>query len=469
MKNDIKRVTLFFGHVICLLFVFMISAPFAADQMPGSKIAAANSERGEALSNPLDGMRQHNTRCGKGTTTYLECNQQIAITPRHDVDMGSTELVLRSIEGDTVLKKMKLGELWNSISFNPRTRKYLVGVKAEHGVSIKLLSLIYVDEEKAVVQDSVFGRLRFEASASIVSPDSRYLVFISYVGSTDGLFVIDLDTDKLQFIGKPPAPPPLTPEELAFNKERAASEEDDPLYPYKMYNDNDGWEWVHSERNYTDMDPNILSFPKPDILQVSYGKDTFKRRAKKRTIKTWDLKKLFAKPGIMTIIACDFKPAGSVEESGITFENCAYVNDKEEAGIFDGHLKYMNFGNGGLASVILKNGQAVYVNREGKTARVHNFDNGADYFVEGLARTVRDGKFGFINEKLDIIIAPQYDFAFPFSNGTALVCNGCRFVTEGEHTDVIGGKWGYINKDGVVIVPVQYEQDKLPSPPNTAK
>ncbi|MBI4698849.1 MAG: WG repeat-containing protein, partial [Nitrospirae bacterium] len=265
------------------------------------------------------------------------------------------------------------------------------------------------------------------------------------------------------------APPPLTPEELAFNKERAASEENDPLYPYKIYNDNDGWEWAHSERDYTDMEPNILKFPKPDILQVSYGQDTFRKRAKKRTFKTWNLKKLFAKPGIMTLMECDYEPAGSVNyQRGIGFENCAYVNDKEEAGIFDGHLKNMNFGNSGLASVILKNGQAVqaaYVNREGKTARVHYFDNGADHFVEGLARTVKDGKLGFINEKLNIVISPQYDFAFPFSNSAALVCNGCKFVAEGEHTSVVGGKWGYINKGGVVIVPIQHEKDKLPNPP----
>lgn len=53
---------------------------------------------------------------------------------------------------------------------------------------------------------------------------------------------------------------------------------------------------------------------------------------------------------------------------------------------------------------------------------VYHYDNGDDYFSEGLQRIVdRDGKIGFRDTIGKIIIVPQFAFAFPFKDGYAKV------------------------------------------------
>jgi hypothetical protein len=114
-------------------------------------------------------------------------------------------------------------------------------------------------------------------------------------------------------------------------------------------------------------------------------------------------------------------------------------------------LAHAEFGPEGISAILV--GEKIYfVNRAGKTAPALKFDNGPDYFVEGLARTVKGGKVGFVNTALETVVAPVWDFAFPFSNGVALVCSGCT-AAGGEHQSMKGGKWGYIDKGGKVVVP----------------
>jgi hypothetical protein len=105
-----------------------------------------------------------------------------------------------------------------------------------------------------------------------------------------------------------------------------------------------------------------------------------------------------------------------------------------------------------------------YVNPDGRVAPVLLYENGADYFAEGLARTPRRGRIGFIDRDLVEQIPPSWDFAFPFDGGVALVCQDCRSYPAGEHREVRGGVWGYINRDGVEVVPVRFEREDLPTP-----
>lgn len=103
----------------------------------------------------------------------------------------------------------------------------------------------------------------------------------------------------------------------------------------------------------------------------------------------------------------------------------------------------------------------------GKTAPALFYDNGPDYFEEGLARSPRDGKVGFVNERLELVVPREWDFAFPFANGVARVCAGCAAQREEgeEHSEVKGGLWGYVDRKGRVVVPVEYARDELPAPP----
>jgi hypothetical protein len=153
------------------------------------------------------------------------------------------------------------------------------------------------------------------------------------------------------------------------------------------------------------------------------------------------------------------------------FEACACVTEEGELSILEPHLARLAFDDAGLATVWVGKKEVAYVHRSGKAAWVLPFDNGADYFVEGLARTVRGGKVGFLNQNLEVVIEPRWDFAFPFENGRAVVCQGCRPEPVGpdhEHSSVEGGKWGVIGKDGAVVVPVAYAREELLESPNPA-
>jgi hypothetical protein len=104
----------------------------------------------------------------------------------------------------------------------------------------------------------------------------------------------------------------------------------------------------------------------------------------------------------------------------------------------------------GLAAGVL-NGQGVFFNRTGRViAQAFIYDNGPDYFSEGLARIVQGGKIGFIDKTGVMVIAPQFDFATPFCAGHAKVCDGCkRTILEGdEHAAYQGGRWWLIDQLG---------------------
>lgn len=106
------------------------------------------------------------------------------------------------------------------------------------------------------------------------------------------------------------------------------------------------------------------------------------------------------------------------------------------------------FNSCGIAAVTDKSGWR-YINVKNETVIVpFVFDNGPDYFSEGLARFVQDGKIGFSDACGKIVIPAQFDFATAFEKGRAQICTGCEKSREGEHTKWVGGKWYEINVRG---------------------
>ena len=92
------------------------------------------------------------------------------------------------------------------------------------------------------------------------------------------------------------------------------------------------------------------------------------------------------------------------------------------------------------------------VREDGKAIPVMLDDNGeVDRFKEGLARIKINGKIGFFNKTLDIVLNPIYDFAFPFHNGVAEICVGCQEVIEGGPTMLNGGSWKRIDRTGLIL------------------
>jgi len=92
-----------------------------------------------------------------------------------------------------------------------------------------------------------------------------------------------------------------------------------------------------------------------------------------------------------------------------------------------------------------------YVRKDGRLLPTVEYDGEADPFSDGLSRVKLNGKYGFFNENLDIILKPIYDFAFPFHKGIAEICMGCKEKEEDGSPMLDGGKWKKINREGLVI------------------
>ena len=140
--------------------------------------------------------------------------------------------------------------------------------------------------------------------------------------------------------------------------------------------------------------------------------------------------------------------------------NCGQLLTQDTFQLGESHFNKLYFSKNGLASFFYE-GSVFYVSKAGKVVRAYFFDNAADYFVEGVARTILNNKFGYIDEQLNVVIKPEYDFVFPFKNEVAVVCNGCRFEPDGEHNIVVDGKWGAINKSGKIVIPIKQSKNAL--------
>ena len=131
---------------------------------------------------------------------------------------------------------------------------------------------------------------------------------------------------------------------------------------------------------------------------------------------------------------------------------------------------------------VIKKSEMFRIGRDGSVKfRSVYFDNGPDYYEEGLARFVEKDKagkdcIGFHDRKGRVLIPPIYSFATPFRNGYAFVCKECweedvkikkypvvsnstckaSIFSEGccHGSRIIkGNKWGAINTAGKEVVP----------------
>ncbi|MEW6515386.1 MAG: hypothetical protein AB1439_00590 [candidate division FCPU426 bacterium] len=259
--------------LICLVSI----TPSSARDWPESRTATIYSQGARIPYLPSGGTESKPSTC-QGASTQLRITQVLAKMPRHDVDLGRTTLTLLSLDGKKELLKETFTEVWECLGYNPTAKRYVLITKNEHGTKVTLRGLVYLEENPARFKDSVFGEKQFEAAASLPGPDGNYLALIGAPEGEDTykLYVLNLVADKLQLLGDAPGPPPLTKEDLEW------PEALDMMAA-----------WEAPERHYTELEPGIWSFTNPSTLQVSYGKDTYKARNKKRSIKTWDLKSLF--------------------------------------------------------------------------------------------------------------------------------------------------------------------------------
>lgn len=80
------------------------------------------------------------------------------------------------------------------------------------------------------------------------------------------------------------------------------------------------------------------------------------------------------------------------------------------------------------------------------------YDNAPDPLQFGFFR-IRDpksGKTGYLSEDGSFKIPPQWDYATPFQNTFACVCDNC-LVPNGEYREIGVGHWRMIDREGKVI------------------
>ncbi|MDP8078951.1 WG repeat-containing protein [Phocoenobacter skyensis] len=94
---------------------------------------------------------------------------------------------------------------------------------------------------------------------------------------------------------------------------------------------------------------------------------------------------------------------------------------------------------------IEKNGKYGFVNSKGNIVIPLEYDEAYSFSENGLAAIEKNGKWGFINSKGKIVIPLQYDGAYFFAkNGLAPV--------------IKDGKYGFINSKGNIVIPLQYDK-----------
>lgn len=128
------------------------------------------------------------------------------------------------------------------------------------------------------------------------------------------------------------------------------------------------------------------------------------------------------------------------------------------ARVVDGRLdiapamrKRLTYGKYGLGQLMVlgDGGGWHYVKPNGETLLVVTFDNGADYFAEGLSRGIVKGGIAYFDPDFHQVAGPYAD-GTPFRNGRAAVCQGCS-KSDGTSRD---GRWGFIDRTGKVVLPI---------------
>ena len=104
-----------------------------------------------------------------------------------------------------------------------------------------------------------------------------------------------------------------------------------------------------------------------------------------------------------------------------------------------------------------KDARIICINDAGKELfYVLKYDNGPDYIQEGLFRIMNeDGLVGFADSLGNVVIKPQFKFAYPFEHGKAKVTfSGENKVipdSKGEKHYRDNSDWYHINKNGKII------------------
>ncbi|NHM31538.1 WG repeat-containing protein [Neobacillus terrae] len=103
----------------------------------------------------------------------------------------------------------------------------------------------------------------------------------------------------------------------------------------------------------------------------------------------------------------------------------------------------------GKALVKIKDGLFALISLTGKKLHTYQYANVENYGEERLAfQAVQNGKYGYMDEKADIMITPRFSWAGPFTEGRAII---------NVSDDDIQNKYGLIDRNGFYFIKPAYE------------
>ena len=142
-------------------------------------------------------------------------------------------------------------------------------------------------------------------------------------------------------------------------------------------------------------------------------------------------------------------------EAGV---HVCYLNERGDTIVPYGKYKFCQTDTIRHIGFVCENKQdarIVCIDNQGKELfYVFKCDNGPDHIREGLFRIMDDnGLVGFSDSLGNVVIKPQFKFAFPFEGGKSKVTftGEENAIFDGEHHEWVSDKWQYINKNGEFI------------------
>lgn len=194
----------------------------------------------------------------------------------------------------------------------------------------------------------------------------------------------------------------------------------------------------------------------------------------------WLVGSIFVVAALVYLIAWNGTSVSHSNWSGLVNE-CAYIGADAEGGpellsatgcgtideqgmlhVDRSLLQHLYFKDAEPSCLLLPD-RAFYVDKKGKAVETYLFDSGCDYYSEGLTRAPSDHGTRFIDDTLAEVIATPYQFAMPFYEGVAVVCDDLhlRHDLYKDHQKLVGGRCGYIDKKGALIVPLRYPFEEI--------
>lgn len=162
------------------------------------------------------------------------------------------------------------------------------------------------------------------------------------------------------------------------------------------------------------------------------------------------------------------KPSFTDPEPELTrYDNCGTLSGDNTLQFTQYHLDNISYGGPHqLACIHVFTGKSLntwyYRNSGGAIIETVGLDNGCDYFVHGVARSIVNGKTRFFDPQLNIVLETPYLNASPFYDGLASVCYGGNTVRDGEHRFLENATCAYITTSGDLATDFM-PQNMLPS------